>query len=315
MQGQDSEVLLIAIPVFNEQDQIKPFMEQLNTALSSINMQWSVLFVDDGSVDETTDVIMELVNQTPTVELIKLSRNFGKEAALTAALDHAEGTAVIPMDVDLQHPPELISSMVAAWREGFDVVHVYCRSRNAETRLKRNSARLFYFLMKKFGDTELPANVGDFRLLDRKVVLSIRQMRERTRYMKGILSWPGFRTTSVSYDRPRRISGEPRQSLSKLIGLALDGFVSFTSIPLRIWAVIGAVMSLFAFCYMTWIILSTLIFGNPVPGYASIMTTILFIGGMQLFSIGILGEYLSRVFTEVKRRPIYVIDGERSTYE
>lgn len=308
MASEGAGMLVLAVPVFNERDQIGPFMESVTSALSDLSMQWSVLFVDDGSMDGTVDVIQALAADNPAIEVIRLARNFGKEAALTAALDYAEGGAVVPLDVDLQDPPELIPAMVSAWRGGADIVHAHRRTRSEDTWFKRNSARLFYFLMKKFGDTEFPPDVGDFRLLDRKVVQAIRGMRERSRYMKGILSWPGFQSVSVNYDRPRRGSGQSQQSIRKLFRLALDGFVSFSSAPLRIWAVVGAFLSVLAFFYMAWIILSTLAFGNKVPGYASIMTTVLFIGGMQLLSIGILGEYLSRVFIEVKQRPIYVIE-------
>jgi len=303
-----TQTLVLAVPVYNEQDQIEAFLTQIRTVLSNIDMKWSVLFVDDGSHDATVDRILAFSADNPAIELIVLSRNFGKEAALTAALDHAEGDAVIPIDVDLQDPPELIPKMVEAWRGGADIVHARRHSRRQDTFFKRNSARIFYLLMHKIGDTRLPENVGDFRLIDRKVVLAIREIRERNRFMKGILSWPGFHTVSVNYDRPGRDTGQAKQGFRQLIKLALDGLVSFSVVPLRIWVIIGSMISFFAFVYMTWIILSVLIFGRSVPGYASLMTIILFMGGMQLLSVGILGEYLSQVFIEVKQRPIYLID-------
>jgi len=303
------QTLTLIVPVLNEESQVGPFVERLQDALAETSVRWKALFVDDGSGDQTVSEIERLRAHGEPVEVLVLSRNFGKEAALTAGLDYAEGDIVIPIDVDLQDPPEVIPEMLSLWRDGADVVLAQRWSRHEETPFKRASASLYYRLMGWLSDTPLPTNVGDFRLLDRRVVEVIRNMPERTRYMKGILSWPGFTTAIVAYDRPARVSGAPRQRFRKLVRLGLDGIITFSSLPLRIWSVLGALMAAVAFAYMAWIVAKVLLFGRDVPGYASMMATILFVGGIQLLSVGILGEYVARIFVEVKRRPVYVVKG------
>lgn len=301
------ETLTLVVPVWNEATQIPRFLERTSWALKSERVRWECLFVDDGSTDGTECLIREMQQVGWQVEVVILSRNFGKEAALTAGLDRADGDAVVPIDVDLQDPPEVIPDLLEKWRDGADVVLARRESRSEETGFKRISAHLYYRLMSFASEHKIPPNVGDFRLLDSRVVKVVRDLRERTRYMKGLLMWPGFQCEVVMYSRPKRDSGAERQSIGKLIRLALDGIISFTSLPLRVWSLAGIVTAAVAGLYMVWIVMATLLFGRDVPGYASLMSAILFIGGVQLLSIGVLGEYVARVFSEVKQRPIYVV--------
>jgi glycosyltransferase involved in cell wall biosynthesis len=297
----------VVVPVLDEAEQIGPFVEAVGAALAAEPVDWEILFVDDGSSDGTGARVRAEQAAGRPVRLLTLARNFGKEAALTAGLDHVDADAVIPMDVDLQDPPELLPAMLARWRAGAEVVLAERTDRAREQWLKRHSAGVFHRLMSLLGEIPLPVNVGDFRLLDRCVVEAVRRMPERTRYMKGILSWPGFRTDRVTYDRPLRQRGSSRQSWPRLFALAFDGITSFSYLPLRLVTVLGGLTALLAMLYMGWIIASTLAFGREVPGYASIMTTILFVGGVQILFLGIVGEYVARVFIEVKGRPIYVL--------
>ena len=238
---------------------------------------------------------------------ISLSRNFGKEAALSAGLDHARGAAVIPMDVDMQDPPEVLPEMVAKWRDGHEMVFGVRRSRAEDSFTKRVTAGLFYRAHNMVSADKIPENAGDFRLMDRKVVDVIRAMPERNRFMKGLFAWAGFRQASVEYDRAERETGTTKYNYWKLWTLALDGITSASTVPLRIWSYVGALVALFAIGFASWLAIDTMIFGNPVPGYASLMTSVLFLGGIQLISLGVLGEYVGRILTETKQRPLYVV--------
>jgi glycosyltransferase involved in cell wall biosynthesis len=268
---------------------------------------WEILFVDDGSTDETLAAIAAAHFREPHVRAISLSRNFGKEAAITAGLEHARGRAVVPMDVDMQDPPEVLAEMVAKWREGYDMVFGVRRSRASDSMSKRMTAGLFYRAHNWISNDKIPENAGDFRLLDRKVVDAIRTLPERNRFMKGLFAWAGFRQTAIEYDRVERSVGASKFSYWKLWTLALDGITSASTAPLRVWSYLGALIAFLALCYAVFIAVRTLILGVDMPGYASIMVSVLFLGGVQLISLGILGEYVGRILTETKQRPLYVV--------
>ena len=244
------------------------------------------------------------------IRIINFSRNFGKEAALTAGLDKARGEAAIPIDVDLQDPPELIKELVAKWREGYDVVLAKRADRTSDSFAKRVSADLFYKLNGKISNVDIPNNVGDFRLMSKRVVEALKQLPENQRFMKGLFAWVGFKTTVIEYVREKREAGQSSFNGWKLWNFALDGITSFSTLPLRIWLYIGALVSFLSFLYGSFIILKTLIFGVDLPGYASLAVIMLFLGGIQLIGIGILGEYIGRIYSESKRRPSYIIEGE-----
>lgn len=303
----ETGLLSIAVPCFNEQKGLQRFVEAVTPALETLGHPYEILFVDDGSTDDTLALLIALANANPHIKVIGLTRNFGKEAALTAALDFASGDAVIPMDADLQDPVELIPQMVAHWQAGADVVLAHRQSRPGDTPAKRWAARQFYRIISRLSAIPIPEDVGDFRLMDRKVVECVRQLPEKTRFMKGILAWPGFRTETLEYTRPSRQAGNSKWPLWKLFNYALDGIFSFSTAPLRIWTYLGASLSLLSLGYLLWVIGKTLLLGVEVPGYASILSVILFFNGVILIGLGILGEYVGRVFIEVKGRPVYLV--------
>jgi glycosyltransferase involved in cell wall biosynthesis len=307
--GMVAPLLSVVVPVKNEEDGILPFVDRVGAILESIaaDSGWEILFVDDGSTDATLAAIVAANQRDPRVRALSLSRNFGKEAALSAGLDHARGNAVIPMDVDMQDPPEVLPDMVAKWREGHEMVFGVRRCRASDGWAKRITAGLYYRAHNAVSSDKIPENAGDFRLMDRKVVDVIRAMPERNRFMKGLFAWAGFRQASVEYDRVERETGTTKFNYWKLWTLALDGITSASTVPLRIWSYVGALVALFALGYATFLAVETMIFGNPVPGYASIMVSVLFLGGIQLISLGVLGEYVGRILTETKQRPLYVV--------
>jgi len=307
--GMVAPTLSVVVPVKNEEDGILPFIERVGSILDNVAADggWEILFVDDGSTDATLAAIVAANLSDARVRGLSLSRNFGKEAALSAGLDHARGAAVIPMDVDMQDPPEVLPEMVAKWRAGHEMVFGVRRSRAEDSFAKRVTAGLFYRAHNMVSADKIPENAGDFRLMDRKVVNVIRAMPERNRFMKGLFAWAGFRQASVEYDRAERETGTTKFNYWKLWTLALDGITSASTVPLRIWSYIGAIVALFAMGYAGLIAVQTIIFGNSVPGYASIMTSVLFLGGVQLISLGVLGEYVGRILTETKQRPLYVV--------
>jgi glycosyltransferase involved in cell wall biosynthesis len=293
----------------NEEEAILPFIERVGAILETIagSEGWEILFVDDGSTDTTLGAIVVAHGREPRVRALSLSRNFGKEAALSAGLDHARGSAVIPMDVDMQDPPEVLPEMVARWREGFEMVFGVRRCRDSDGWAKRVTAGLYYRAHNAVSQDKIPENAGDFRLLDRKVVEVIRALPERNRFMKGLFAWAGFKQVAVEYDRAERETGTTKFNYWKLWTLALDGITSASTVPLRVWSYVGAAVALFALGYAAFIASRTLIFGTEVPGYASIMVSVLFLGGVQLISLGVLGEYVGRILMETKQRPLYVI--------
>ncbi|MFV0244798.1 MAG: glycosyltransferase family 2 protein [Qingshengfaniella sp.] len=299
--------LSIVVPVFNEEDAIPIFLDTLRPILGTLGASWEIIFIDDGSSDGSVDTIRHAAAADPSLRLVRLSRNFGKEAALTAGLDAATGAAVIPMDVDLQDPPELIADFVGLWRVGYDVVYGQRVARDSDTSTKRASASLFYRVFNAVSAQKIEPNAGDFRLMSRAAVEATLRLRERNRFMKGLFAWVGFKTVAVPYSRPERSAGESKFSYWKLWNFALDGVTSFSTVPLRIWTYVGLAVALGAMLFTLVILAQTLFFGRNVPGYASIMVVILILGAVQLISLGVMGEYLGRLYMETKQRPIYLV--------
>lgn len=301
-------LISIVAPCYNEAESVDLFVETIFSILSSKDFEVELVFVDDGSTDDTREKLFALADEHSEIRLVVFSRNFGKEAALTAGLDYAVGDAVIVMDVDLQDPPELILSFIEKWREGFEVVYGMREDRTSDTAAKRITANGFYRLFNKISGVRIPQNTGDYRLIDRRVVETIKSLPERSRFMKGLFAWVGYKSTGVLYVRPERAAGETKFSFWRLWNFAVDGFVSFSTVPLRVWSYVGAGVALLSVIYASLIILQTLISGSDVPGYASLLVFVLFFGSVQLISVGVLGEYISRLFVEAKQRPIYVVD-------
>ena len=306
----NNPIISIIAPCYNEEETIEPFLRRIKEILTQINEPYEIVFINDGSRDNTLNVLLNAKQNFKNIRIINFSRNFGKEAALTAGLDKARGEAVIPIDVDLQDPPELIKELVARWREGYDVVLAKRADRTSDSFAKRVSADLFYKLNGKISNVDIPNNVGDFRLMSKRVVEALKQLPENQRFMKGLFAWVGFKTFVIEYVREKREAGQSSFNGWKLWNFALDGITSFSTLPLRIWLYIGALVSFLSFLYGSFIILKTLIFGVDLPGYASLAVIMLFLGGIQLIGIGILGEYIGRIYSESKRRPSYIIEGE-----
>ena len=306
----NNPTISIIAPCYNEEETIEPFLRRIEEILTQINEPYEIVFINDGSKDNTLNVLLNAKQNFKNIRIINFSRNFGKEAALTAGLDKARGEAAIPIDVDLQDPPELIKELVAKWREGYDVVLAKRADRTSDSFAKRVSADLFYKLNGKISNVDIPNNVGDFRLMSKRVVEALKQLPENQRFMKGLFAWVGFKTTVIEYAREKREAGQSSFNGWKLWNFALDGITSFSTLPLRIWLYIGALVSFLSFLYGSFIILKTLIFGVDLPGYASLAVIMLFLGGIQLIGIGILGEYIGRIYSESKRRPSYIIEGE-----
>lgn len=305
-------VLSLLVPVKDEEVAVPEFLARVMPVLEALEdpaaRAFEILFIDDGSRDSTLDVLRAAAAADPRIGALSLSRNFGKEAALTAGLDHARGQAVIPIDVDLQDPPEVIAGMLAAWREGYQVVYGVRTNRQSDSLPKRLTADLYYRAHNRLSRNKIPEHAGDFRLLDRRVVDVIRAMPERNRFMKGLFAWAGFRQTAVAYERSERANGQSKFNYWRLWTLALDGITSATTVPLRVWSYLGGLIALGTLAYAVFIIAKTMITGIDVPGYASLMVAVLFIGSVQLISLGILGEYVGRILREVKGRPIYIVD-------
>jgi glycosyltransferase involved in cell wall biosynthesis len=280
--------------------------------MEEARLEYEYVFINDGSTDGTLAKLIELSVGNPHIRIINLSRNFGKEAGMTAGIDHVRGNVLIPIDVDLQDPPELIPQFVEKWREGYDVVYGVRASRDDDSMMKRASAGWFYSLFNRLSAVPIPDNAGDFRLIDERATEVLRQLPERNRFMKGLFSWVGFYSTGVPYSRPARVAGKTKWNFRKLWNFALDGIFSFSTVPLRIWSYVGIVVSLLAFVYASFIVIRTVILGIDLPGYASLLTVVLFLGGIQLLSLGIIGEYLGRLLVEAKQRPVYIKEGEYS---
>jgi glycosyltransferase involved in cell wall biosynthesis len=301
--------LSLVVPIHNESSSLDHFFARLLPVLESLGCASEIICVDDGSNDDTLERLLAIRERLPNLKVLSLSRNFGKDVALSAGLEHVMGAAVVPIDADLQDPPELIERMVAKWREGFDVVYATRLRREGESILRRLSARYFYRVFDRITDVPIPPDTGDFRLLDRRVVDVLVRLPERTRFMKGLFAWVGFRQTALNYDRPERHAGSTKWSYWRLWNFALDAITSFSSVPLKVWSYVGVVVSIFAFMYALFLAGLTIIRGVVVPGYASIMVAVLFLGGVQLITLGIIGEYLARVYNEVKGRPLYLVRG------
>jgi glycosyltransferase involved in cell wall biosynthesis len=297
------------VPFLNEAAVLPALIASLEQHLGALGLPWELVLVDDGSRDGSLAVAQRELRRRPEIRatVLSLSRNFGKEAALTAGLEAAQGDVVVPLDADLQDPPELIAPMLEQWRQGFDVVYAVRRRRAGESRTKRLTAFGFYRLMRRLSNTSIPPDTGDFRLMDRCVVEALAQLPERSRFMKGLFAWVGFRQTAISYDREARQGGQSQWNYWRLWNFALDGITSFSRVPLQVLSGGGLVIALLALLYGSWMVLRTLLFGIDLPGYASLMTAVLFLGGLQLIGLGVLGEYLGRVFEEVKRRPLYLV--------
>jgi polyisoprenyl-phosphate glycosyltransferase len=306
----NKKLVSVVAPFFNEEEGVEIFYSAICAVLAQADFAFEVVCVDDGSTDETLKKLVALVERDPRVRVVELSRNFGKESALTAGIDAARGDAVIPIDADLQDPPELILAMISEWQRGADVVLARRTDRSADSFMKRKSAEMFYRFYNTFSSVKIPSNVGDFRLMNRAAVDALKQLPERQRFMKGLFAWVGFRTTTLDYTRSPRAAGSSKFSGWKLWNFALEGLTSFSSLPLKVWSYLGAIGAILTFSYAAFIILRTLIHGVDIPGYASILVAILFFGSLQLISVGVLGEYMGRIYMETKQRPLYLVRRE-----
>jgi glycosyltransferase involved in cell wall biosynthesis len=302
-----STLLSVVIPAFNEESGLAEFHRRLSNVMEKLGLQWEAIYINDGSRDGTLAVLRKLRMGDPHIGILDLSRNFGKEIAMTAGLDHARGDAVVVIDSDLQDPPEVIPDLVAGWRAGFDMVYGQRRKREGETWLRRITAFLFYRLIRRAGDFELPSDVGDFRLMSRRHVDAVLRLREQHRFMKGLFCWVGFPSKAVLYDRSPRHADTTKWNYWGLWNFALEGITSFTIVPLKIATYLGLIVATFAAVFGGYIVIMTLLFGNPVAGYPSMMAVVLFLGGTQLITLGLIGEYLGRIFNETKSRPLYVV--------
>ncbi|MBP1743141.1 MAG: hypothetical protein H6Q58_119 [Firmicutes bacterium] len=300
--------ITIMIPVYNEQESLKILYDRLKNILKQIDYNYEILFINDGSNDNSIDIIKSLRKEDSGVSYVNLSRNYGKEVAMAAGFDYAKGDALIIMDADLQDPPELIPEMIKYWEEGYDDVYAKRRSRKGESWLKKKTSLWYYRVLKTVSKTPIQEDTGDFRLVSRRAVEALKRYKEVHRYTKGYFSLIGFKKKEVLFDRDPRIAGKTKWNYFKLIDLAIEGITSFTAFPLKISTYIGFTVAFFSFVYLLWVILKTLMFGESVAGYPSLISVILFMGGIQLICIGIIGEYLSRVFSETKNRPLYFID-------
>jgi polyisoprenyl-phosphate glycosyltransferase len=297
----------IVVPLYNEAPNVNCLLERLESVCEQLDLSYEIVCVNDGSRDETLSCLIKHHHQNPLIRVINLSRNFGKEVALSAGLDYATGQTIVPIDADLQDPPELIAEMLEKWREGYDVVYAVRRSRQGESWLKKFTADSFYRVIGRMSRVSIPRNTGDFRLMDRKVVDALKQLPERSRFMKGLFAWVGFKQTAVYYDRAPRYKGQTKWNYWKLWNFAIDGITSFSFAPLKVWSYVGLSLSLLSLVYASFLVLRTLIYGVDLPGYASIMVGVLFLGGVQLITLGVIGEYLGRVYEEVKGRPLYLV--------
>ena len=301
--------ITILIPAYNEQAVLKYLYERLESlANNSRSYEFEFLFVNDGSKDKTLETIKQFALKDRRISYVNLSRNFGKEVAMIAGLDHVNGDAAVIIDADLQDPPELIPKMIELWEKGYDDVYARRRSRDGESWFKKMTSKLYYRLLQKSTNVPIQIDTGDFRLLDKRCVEALQSMRESQRYTKGMFSWIGYKKKEITYDRDPRAAGQTKWNYPKLLNFAIDGITSFTTAPLRISSVIGAAISLVAFIFILVVVVKTILFGDPVEGYPSLMAVILFLGGIQLLSIGIIGEYIGRIFIETKNRPLYFIE-------
>jgi glycosyltransferase involved in cell wall biosynthesis len=301
-------LLSLVVPVFNEQDVLARFEQRVAQVLSDLGYAAEIIYVDDGSTDATSTLLAEARDRDPRVGIVRLSRNFGKEMAMTAGLRATSGACVIVIDVDLQDPPEQIARMVDAWQAGHDVVNMRRLSRNGESWIKRTTASIYYKLLNRFGDIPIPVDIGDFRLLSRRVVDALNVLPENNRYMKGLFAWVGFRQVTLDYERHSRAAGKAKQNYGRLFALAAQGLTSFSVMPLRLAFVTGLAAAVIAFLMTAFYVGKTLIFGDVVTGFPTLVVAILVLGGLNLLGLGVLGEYIGRLFLEAKRRPLYLVD-------
>lgn len=301
-------LLSVIVPLYNEMEVLPVCRKRLGNVLASVDMRCEVIFVDDGSRDGGADYLLTHPMDYANTRVIRLSRNFGKEAAMTAGLEHSRGDAVIILDADLQDPPELIPAMIARWREGYDVVLMKRRHRSGESAMKRFSAHVYYRLLQRISRFPIPEDVGDFRLMSRKAITALNQLGESNRYMKGLFAWVGMPTSVILYDRDARVAGTSKWNYFALVRLALDGITSFTTAPLRLSMLAGLLAAGFGVLFGMWIVVKAVLFGDPTQGYPSLIALISFLGGIQLMGLGVVGEYVGKTYIETKRRPIYVVD-------
>ena len=309
LQHIDNKAVYISciVPVFNEEAGIHDFLLKLANVMKDLTNRFEIITIDDGSDDKTREKLLEFAKKHP-IKILSFSRNFGKETALTAGLEHCQGEVAILIDADFQHPIELLPTFLKKWGEGYDMVYGVRHNRNNESIAKRHFAQFFYWLMSKITKIEIPSNAGDFRLLDRKIIDSLNSFNERTRFMKGLYAWVGFKTIGIPYEVQERTSGKSGWGFARLTELAITGITSFSDVPLRVWGFVGFVISFISLIYALYMVTVTLLFGADLPGFPTLIVAIMFFGGVQLLSIGILGEYIARIFTEVKQRPNYIIE-------
>ena len=303
-----SLLLSVVVPAYNEEEVLPEFHKRMLAVVSTFGMRFEIIYVNDGSTDNTLQVMMDFRRQTPETAVVDLSRNFGKEIALTAGLDHARGDAVIVIDADLQDPPELIPQLIAQWRQGFDVVYARRAVREGESMLKRATAYIFYRMIQRISRVRIPQDTGDFRLMSRRALEGLKTLREQHRFMKGLFAWIGYPQTAVLYRRDPRFAGHTKWNYWRLWNFAIEGITSFSIAPLKVATYVGIIVAIAAFLFAVFIIYRTLVFGDPVRGYPSLMVVVLFLGGVQLITLGIIGEYLGRMFNETKQRPLYLIN-------
>lgn len=303
----NKKTISMIIPCYNEEKSLKLFFEETNTVVKEVkNYEFEYVFINDGSTDNTLDELFKLKNNNSNIKIINLSRNFGKECALTAGLEYTKSDAAIPIDADLQHPPAIILDFIKYWEKGYDVV--LAKRTDREKNLKSPFTSIFYNLHNKISNVKIPKDVGDFRLISRKVIDAIKKLPENQRFMKGIFAFVGFKEKTIEFEPKNRLNGSTSFNKWKLWNLALDGITSFSTVPLRIWLYIGSIIAFLSFIYGSLIIIKTLLFGVDIAGYASLVTIILFLGGIQLMGIGILGEYIGRIYFEAKNRPSYIVE-------
>ncbi|AZS49790.1 glycosyltransferase [Entomomonas moraniae] len=300
-------LISLVVPVFNEESTIPLFLSEINNNGLLADYSLEIIFINDGSTDNTEQIITAEAMKSSNIVAVNFSRNFGKESALLAGIFQSTGDAVIPIDVDLQDPIDVIPMMIERWQEGFDVVLAKRADRSSDSFFKRATSKLFYMVYNNVVENKIEGNVGDFRLMSRRAIEAVKELPENNLFMKGLLSWVGFPTTVIEYTRVERAAGKTKFKFLKLFNLALDGVTSFSNVPLRFWSCLGGTVAFISFLFAMKIVLSKLILGNPVPGYSSLMVAILFLGGVQLIGIGVLGEYIGRIYKEAKHRPRYII--------
>jgi len=305
--GASAHSLSFVLPIHNEQESLEALFLRLGAVMDELEEECEAIMVDDGSRDGSYEALQSIRQRDPRFKLVHFSRNFGHQAAITAGLDLARGDAVVIMDADLQHPPEIVPSMVAMWREGFEIVNAVCHDRHGDTRFKRTSARAFYWLLRHLTQVEVVANAGDFRLVDRCAVEALKAMRENTRYLRGMFSWVGFRQAVIPYEYEPRRNGRPTYDLRRMLRLGVDGIASFSDAPLKLALHVGFVVAVLSFLAGVSDIVTKLVGGSTVPGWLSIAITVSFLGGMQLVILGVMGIYMGRMYEEVKNRPLYIV--------